>query len=170
MMVRYDKLYHSESHHEMNAGNYILSHVEEIVRIFNSPVPVKTDIHVDNIVLSAKNLSTPGIIINELITNSMKYVFDNLDEGLISLSLKAKDNRVTVVYSDNGPGIPESVDFGTSTGFGLDLVKMLAEQLNGTPVIVDKEMRSFMKRYLCLAGILLFSTGLYPEQNPKTKK
>jgi PAS domain S-box-containing protein len=132
MMVMYDKLYRSESHHEMNINDYLPSLVDEIIRIFDSRIPVKTDIHVDDVVLSAKVLSTLGIIINELITNSMKYAFGTLKEGLISLSMTMNDNTVIVVYRDNGPGLPESVDFDNSTGFGMQLIGMLVNQLGGS--------------------------------------
>jgi len=131
MMVMYDKLYRSESHHEMNINDYLPSLIDEIIRIFDSRIPVKTDTTVDDVVLSAKALSALGIIINELITNSMKYAFDTLDEGLISLSLTHKNNKVTVVYRDNGPGLPESINFEDSTGFGMQLIAMLINQLGG---------------------------------------
>ena len=131
MMVMYDKLYRSENHHEMNVNDYLPSLIDEIIRIFDSRIPVKTDINVDDIVLSAKALSALGIIINELITNSMKYAFDYMDEGLIFLSLTVQEKQVIVIYSDNGPGIPESVDFDNSTGFGMQLIGMLVQQLGG---------------------------------------
>jgi len=131
MMVMYDKLYRSENHYEMNVSDYLPSLIDEIIRIFDSRIPVKKDIHVDDVVLSAKALSALGIIINELITNSMKYAFGNVSEGLISLSLTKNDSRVTVVYRDNGPGFPESVDFENSTGFGMQLIAMLINQLGG---------------------------------------
>ena len=137
MMVLYDKLYRSENHHEINVNYYLPSHVEEIVRIFDSPIPLKTEIQVEDIVLNAKTLSALGIIINELITNSMKYAFTNVSEGLISLSLKGQDNKVTVAYSDNGPGLPESVNFENSTGFGMQLINMLVQQLEGT-ISIDR--------------------------------
>lgn len=131
MMVLYDTLYRSDNHKEMKVNDYLPSFINEIIRIFGSPIPVKTDISVDDVVLSSKVLSTLGIIINELITNSMKYAFNTLSEGLISLSLTEKDKRVTVVYRDNGPGLPESVNFENSTGFGMKLIGMLAQQLGG---------------------------------------
>ncbi len=131
MMVMYDKLYRSENHYEMNVSDYLPSLIDEIIRIFDSRIPVKKDIHVDDVVLSAKALSSLGIIINELITNSMKYAFGNVSEGLISLSLREKDDKVTVFYSDNGPGLPESVNFDNSTGFGMQLIAMLINQLGG---------------------------------------
>lgn len=131
MMLLYDKLYRSETHHEIDANSYLPQLIHEITGIFEPPVPVKTDINIENLVLSARVLSSLGIMINELITNSMKYAFNNLNEGLIFLSLSVKDNLVTVVYRDNGPGIPESISPENSTGFGMELINMLVKQLQG---------------------------------------
>ena len=131
MMVLYDKLYRAEDQHEMNVNDYLPALVDEIISIFDSRIPVKTDINVDDIVLSAKVISTLGIIINELITNSMKYAFNSTNEGLIVLLFTEKENKVAIVYRDNGPGIPESVNFENSTGFGMQLIGMLVNQLGG---------------------------------------
>ena len=147
MMVMYDKLYRAEDQHEMNVNDYLPSLVDEIIKIFDSRIPVKAEINVDDIVLSAKALSALGIIINELITNSMKYAFDHLNEGLISLSLRVKENQVTVVYSDNGPGIPESVDFDNSTGFGMQLIGILVQQLGGSIKIERDEGTRFILEF-----------------------
>jgi len=73
-----------------------------------------------------------GIIINELITNIMKYAFIGKSEGLISVSATSPDRMVSISISDDGNGMPDSVDFINSTGFGLQLVHALTLQLEGT--------------------------------------
>jgi two-component sensor histidine kinase len=61
----------------------------------------------------------------------MKYAFDGMAEGHILVSVKLGSGRVTLIVQDDGKGIPETVDIGCSTGFGLMLVKELTKQLNG---------------------------------------
>ncbi|MBI9106460.1 MAG: sensor histidine kinase [Spirochaetales bacterium] len=73
-----------------------------------------------------------GIIINELLTNIMKYAFIGKEDGVITVSATLEDRRVSFIIDDNGCGIPESVNFENSTGFGLVLVGTLAEQLNAS--------------------------------------
>jgi two-component sensor histidine kinase len=147
MMLLYDKLYQSENINELNIKDYIPPMIEEITGIFDPRIPVKRKIIVDDIVLNAGTISALGIIINELITNSMKYAFDNVSEGLIHLEVTQKDNEVTVIYQDNGPGLPESFSFDDSEGFGMQLIKMLVQQIKGTIEIKKGESGRIIIRF-----------------------
>ncbi len=71
-------------------------------------------------------------------TNIMKYAFTGRTENTICVTAEAKENRVTLVIADNGNGMPDSVDFGKSTGFGLVLVNGLTLQLGGT-IRIERE-------------------------------
>lgn len=132
MLVLYDKLYQSASFHDLPVNEYIPVLIDQIVRNFPNSGSVKIESSIDNFSLSPKILSTVGMILNELITNTMKYAFMEKETGSISVTAKCTGNRVTLTIQDNGPGIPESVDFENSTGFGLMLVKILTQQLDGS--------------------------------------
>jgi len=82
--------------------------------------------------LSSKVLSSLGIIINEMITNSMKYAFREAADARIGISSVCRDRRLTIVYSDNGVGLPASVDFENAPGFGMQLIGLLVQQIQGT--------------------------------------
>jgi len=60
-----------------------------------------------------------------------KYAFTDSDNGLIVVSATKNSEQVTIFVQDDGIGIPESVSFDNSTGFGLQLVYALAQQLEG---------------------------------------
>ncbi|MCX6556738.1 MAG: PAS domain S-box protein [Candidatus Aminicenantes bacterium] len=132
MVVLYDKLYQSVGFDEVMAKNYLKSLVEEIVANFPDRTKVKVVTHIADFVLNARKLQPLGIIINELLTNIMKYAFTDRSDGSIMVSAEAKDNRVILAISDNGIGMPETVDFENSAGFGLKLVRMLTKQIDGT--------------------------------------
>lgn len=132
MMVLYDKLYQSDNINEAAAGTYLPDLVEQIVLNFPNSRSVKIETNIDDFVLEVKHLSPLGIIINELVTNIMKYAFKGRESGIITVSAMLKNNFVTLVIQDNGIGIPESVSLEKSTGFGFSLVNMLTDQLNGT--------------------------------------
>jgi two-component system, chemotaxis family, CheB/CheR fusion protein len=70
--------------------------------------------------------------VNELLTNAMKYAFTGRENGVIKVSASLKDSRATLVFQDNGNGVPESVDIEKSTGFGLELIGILTKQLGGS--------------------------------------
>ncbi len=81
--------------------------------------------------MDSKRVQSVGIIINELLTNIMKYAFEKRESGLIEVSATKVKGHVAISVRDNGIGMPESVSFEKTTGFGLQLVQALAQQLNG---------------------------------------
>ncbi|MCW7463363.1 PAS domain S-box protein [Leptospira limi] len=131
MIVLYDKLYHSETDNSVSIQDYFPSICTEIVSIFPKNVEVKLDILQDTIELNAKLLSSVGIILNELITNSMKHAFAETSMPEIQLRIFKSQNLLFLEYSDNGAGIPESISFQNTPGFGLQLIGMLVEQIEG---------------------------------------
>ncbi len=132
MMVLYDKLYCSVDFHRISIREYIAPLVDEVVGNFPNKAIVKIEKYIDDFMLDAKKSSSLGIIINEVLTNIMKYAFTGRDNGKITVSARAVDGLATIVIEDDGNGIPESVDVAASRGFGLQLVDMLAKQLRGT--------------------------------------
>ncbi|MCX7023865.1 MAG: PAS domain S-box protein [Spirochaetes bacterium] len=131
MMVLYDKLFQSASFNDISLEKYLPALMDEIVANFPNSTSVRIEKRIQDFVLDAKRLQLLGIIINELLTNIMKYAFTGRDEGLIAVSATIADSHVSIIIQDNGNGMPGSVSFENSAGFGLMLVKMLTEQLEG---------------------------------------
>jgi PAS domain S-box-containing protein len=136
MMVLYEKLYHASNFQELPIKEYFSSLIDDIISNFPNRTIVKIEKNIDDFIVSSKILFSFGIIINELLTNIMKYAFTGRDNGIITLSASLEGSRVSIIIQDNGNGIPESVDFENSTGFGLMLVGMLTKQIGGTIRIV----------------------------------
>jgi two-component sensor histidine kinase len=112
--------------------DYLPSLIEEIVRQFDNGGEVSLETGLDDIVLDPKLLSSIGIIINELVTNAMKYAFKGRPDRKLIVSARRRDDRVTLTFEDNGVGLPESVSIENSTGFGMQLVGMMIQQIRGT--------------------------------------
>jgi two-component sensor histidine kinase len=73
------------------------------------------------------------LIINELISNSLKHAFPAGKEGEIRINLRSdNDNKFTLIISDNGVGFPKDLDFRNTETLGLQLVMTLVKQLRGT--------------------------------------
>ena len=95
-----------------------------------------------NVQFSAKIKSIPvdleksypiGLVINELLSNSLKYAFPDGHEGKINITGELEENTVKLVVSDTGVGIPQEFDWRTTDSLGLQLVRSLVEeQLQGT--------------------------------------
>ncbi len=135
MMALYDKLYLSPNYNELSVKEYIPTLVQQIMENFPDSNSVKIEKNIDDFILDSKRLSTLGILINELLTNIMKYAFKKKAGGVITISIRLKGNCVSVTIQDNGIGMPETIDVGHSPGFGLTLVGLLAKQLDGTITI-----------------------------------
>ncbi len=131
MMVLYDKLYRSENFNDVSARDYLTSLIDEIIINFPNHDIIEVDKQIDDFVIEVKKLVPLGIIINELITNIMKYAFSGRDSGSVSISASKRGDNIIMIVRDNGVGIPEDINFNSSTGFGLQLVGMLADQLGG---------------------------------------
>ncbi len=131
MYVLYEKLYRSSNFNEVSLVDYIPALIDEVLDIFPNSSIVMVETHIDPVAVDTKIVSTLGIIINELITNSMKYAFTNRTEGKLTVTLQEQDDSLRLIVQDDGPGLSESIDFENSNGFGLMLVGNLAKQLRG---------------------------------------
>ncbi len=147
MSVLYDKLYRSEHTASVSLKEYFPDLIYEIVGIFPLKKSVKIKTGIDDIVLEAKILSILGILVNEIITNAMKYAFTGRSDGVISVTASKAGNIILITIADNGAGIPEGITFENSTGFGMQLVGMLTEQLNGSIKIERGEGTKFLLEF-----------------------
>ena len=85
---------------------------------------------VDDIQLSLDETVPTGLMINEIISNSLKHAFPNGRNGTISLSIKKHKHKIKMVLADDGVGIKEKVELDKAESFGMLLISLLATQLN----------------------------------------
>jgi len=132
MGLLYDKLYKASDFTNLSVKEYLPALVDEVIANFPNANNVKVEILADDFVLDAKRLQPLGLIINELLTNIMKYAFYGREAGLITVSATNVAGHISITVQDDGIGMPESVSFENSSGFGLQLVHALTQQLKGT--------------------------------------
>ncbi|MCH8317011.1 MAG: PAS domain S-box protein [Bacteroidetes bacterium] len=106
-----------------------------IVNIFDSfninTNDIKLELDNDHVELEISDSIPSALIINELVTNSLKYAFPNGKKGKIFVSCKSSKNNVQLIVRDNGIGLPDHVNFRKPESVGLQLVNDLSYQLNG---------------------------------------
>ncbi len=130
MALLYEKLYESARFSEASMADYLPSLVRDVVANYAHAADVRVETDVADVRLDAKRLQALGILVNELVSNSMKHAFKGRPSGLVFLRAGIEGGRVTVVVGDDGPGMPDPATDGASGGgFGLTLVSLLAEQL-----------------------------------------
>jgi two-component sensor histidine kinase len=131
----HEKLYHAGSFYNINLREYISELAQHILEAYvASERQVKVSVNVENVKLDIERVISCGLIINELLSNSLKYAFPGKAGGEISISLSyLRTGVVELVYKDNGVGIPEELDVRSAPTLGMQLIFNLAEkQLDGT--------------------------------------
>ncbi|MBN1501876.1 MAG: transporter substrate-binding domain-containing protein [Spirochaetes bacterium] len=131
MIMLYERLYVTENYRELPVKDYLDSLIFEIISGYPGSRKIKIENHIENFVLNLNVLTPLGIIINELITNIMKYAFRNMENGIIKTYARLDGSKLFLSIHDNGLGIPDEIELKKSSGFGLTLVGMLVEQLGG---------------------------------------
>jgi len=131
MGVLYDKLYRSENVTSVSMKEYLPALVSDIHDNFPNKDSVEVAIEVGDFRLSASKTMALGLIVNELVTNSMKHAFAGISRGKISISASLTGGSATIIVSDNGVGMPEFSALNPSKGFGMELIEGLVAQLDG---------------------------------------
>lgn len=134
MALIHEKLYQSSSLAQIDCHEYITTLVQYLFRSYQvQKQGITFRVKVNQSSLSIA-LATPfGLIVNELVSNSLKYAFTETVGGQIFISLQEpKQGQFTLMISDNGKGLPKSLDFRDTNTLGLQLVCRLTKQLNGT--------------------------------------
>ncbi|HET7838335.1 MAG TPA: histidine kinase dimerization/phosphoacceptor domain -containing protein [Rectinemataceae bacterium] len=145
MEILYDKLYSSPNPASLSLRDYLPALVQEIVGVFPERARLRVVTSVEDIEVGAKLISNLGFIVNELVTNSMKYAFAEGEDGLVSLRVwRLAGDRVALRIEDSGPGLPETVSLEDSPGFGLQLVGLLVKQIGGTVAVGRGKGTSFL--------------------------
>lgn len=91
---------------------------------------------VDGISLGVENAISLGLIINELVTNSLKYAFPENREGIIEMALHREQDQVRLTIIDNGVGVAAAEKRADSTSYGTSLIQLLTEKLKGSKRIL----------------------------------
>ncbi|WP_420264773.1 histidine kinase dimerization/phosphoacceptor domain -containing protein [Candidatus Magnetominusculus dajiuhuensis] len=136
MALIHDKLYKSTNMSKLNFSEYIQDLMAELYATYEhyiSSVALKVDIDPDLDI--DIDIAIPcGLIINELITNSIKYAFPNRHDGVIRVSFARHENgKYAFSVGDNGVGCPAGINFKTTRSLGLQLVNdLITRKLKGT--------------------------------------
>jgi len=134
MALIHEKLYQSQSLARVNFGEYIKSLSTDLVRSYQKTFNgVELNIQAEEIFLELDQAIPCGLILNELMTNALKYAFPNGRSGTIHIELHDEPGRLlSLRVADNGVGLPVDLDILNTKSLGLQLVNSLVNQLEGT--------------------------------------
>lgn len=144
MALIHEQLYQSENLARINFAEYIQNITSQLFNSYSSPASTITlNLDLQEVNLEIETAIPCGLIINELVTNSLKHAFKNRKAGKICISLNQNSENVALSISDDGVGFDiEKINITDS--LGLKLVKTLVNQLEGSLEIRSREGSSFL--------------------------
>jgi PAS domain S-box-containing protein len=136
MAIIHEKLYDSQDFAHVNISDYVKTLIEELYSTYlNNKEDINLKIDVEDIILEMETAIPLGLLVNELVSNSMKYAFSNIqnvEKNEIYIELKKEENNYKLIVKDNGKGLPDDFKFQKAETLGLKLINSLADQIDGT--------------------------------------
>jgi len=131
MSIIHQKLYQEKEPSNINIKDYLKDLIHELVSLSNRNVPIRIELIANDEYADLKTIVPFGLLINELVANSIKHAFKGNDDDLIRIELKSSNDKkcLNFSYSDNGEWREPKKD---NSGFGLELIDILTEQLDGS--------------------------------------
>ncbi len=135
MALIHETLYRTKQFSTVDMGVYLTTLVGQVAGSYRSPRPFETVIDADGIVLDITRATPCGLIVNELVTNSIKYAFPRSFDCMkergtpcsIRVLLKKNNGEYILRVSDNGIGLPAAFDVHTTQSLGLKMALFLAK-------------------------------------------
>ena len=127
----HDKLYRSTDLASVQIGDYVSSLVHGLVGSYSANnQSIDVVVSANGISFDLERAVPCALIVNELVTNALKYAFPDRKEGTITVSfMKIAGGRYRMEVRDNGVGLPESLNLASAESFGFRIVKVIAGQL-----------------------------------------
>lgn len=131
MAMVHEQLYRSKNLGSVDAKNYLENLLTQCRSSHAMKADIQTKIDVDAITFGIDTAIPYGLLVNEIVTNAIKHAFPERKKGEILVSLREKNNVITLIIKDDGIGLPQTIDMTEINTLGLSLVTSLVDQLNG---------------------------------------
>jgi PAS domain S-box-containing protein len=153
MALIHEELYKAKDFSKINFEQYVqnlTNYLYQSYRIHSTSIEIDVEAH--EILLDIETAIPLGLIINELVSNSLKYAFNSkyLKENICKISVKMEqqeDNNYELIISDTGVGISDKIDFRQTESLGMQLIVSLTEQLDGTIELNKEEGTKFIIKF-----------------------
>ena len=131
MAMIHKKLYQENDLEKVNINEYLEELINNLKFSFDTSSKVAVNMDVTQAEFNMDKAIPVGLILNELITNSFKYAFENIEKPILDIKLIQNQDQFELTISDNGKAIDQMESIEQSESFGLRLVNLLVNQLNG---------------------------------------
>ncbi|OPY26096.1 MAG: putative diguanylate cyclase [Methanocella sp. PtaU1.Bin125] len=132
MALIHEKLYQSRDISRIDFAGYVRSLTSYLMHSYATGQRVNVVVDIENVLLGIDTAIPCGLIINELVSNSFKYAFQDGRPGELRIGLAREGDLYVLTVGDNGVGLPPGLDYLNTRSLGLQLVNTLVSQLEGT--------------------------------------
>jgi PAS domain S-box-containing protein len=139
-------LYISPNIGKLDVVDYVQNLVTSILISYQiEPGKISLETNIDAVNLDVDQAIGCGLVINELLSNSLKHAFPGQKKGKITIELRNIDNDIEMLIQDNGVGLPDNLDWSNTDSLGLSLVyDLVTEQLEGS-ITVERDHGTVFK-------------------------
>ncbi|HLP12016.1 MAG TPA: histidine kinase dimerization/phosphoacceptor domain -containing protein [Flavobacteriales bacterium] len=148
MAIIHTKFYESKDFSKIDLADYVQHLVKDLIHTYNVNKKIELVCNINSIQMGIDTVIPVGLILNEIISNSLKYAFNNVDAGVVEISLRRnlQTGEYEMIVGDNGLGFDkEKFEHTDNSSLGFELIKILSEQLNGTVALVNHKPGTWYK-------------------------
>jgi PAS domain S-box-containing protein len=127
----HETLYQSQNIATIDFGEYIKKLCKQLFQTYYAETRIDLNINMKNIYLNIDTAIPCGLIINEIVVNSLKYAFPEYGKGNITITIQQEDNLYQLTVADDGIGMPQDMDPDHTNTLGLKLIYSLTTQIDG---------------------------------------
>ena len=131
MSMIHQKLYQSDDIRTIDISLYLTEFIQYLSESFGPPAHIRIQSHIEPLKLDVSHAVPLGLIINETVTNSIKYAFPFGMRGAITIELSQIDSQVQLIVADDGIGLSHDPMHTNTRSLGMQLIKGLTRDLNG---------------------------------------
>lgn len=131
MAMIHERLYQSQDLAHIDFGTYLISLVENLFSSYVVKGSIKSHIEVENVIIDVNTAIPLGLIVNEIVSNSIKHAFPGDLDGMITIKMEDDRENYILTVGDNGVGFPENLDYQNTSSLGMQLINSLSNQING---------------------------------------
>lgn len=129
----YDLLYRSDEIKEVRLDQYLEKMCRSLIDSYSSEAArVSLRLDMDEARIQVKSAIPVGLVVNEIITNSLKYAFPDGRAGTVGVILRSAPEALSLMVQDDGVGLPEGFNRKESKGMGSLLIELMVRQLRGS--------------------------------------
>ena len=134
MAFIHESLYQTKDFSSINFSEYVVNLSHNLIHSYaNFDHEIKLNLDIQNVFLNLDLAIPCGLIINEIVSNALKYAFiDNSEGGEITIRMYIQEDDLILIIGDNGIGLSSDIDYRNTESLGLQLVVTLTDQLNGS--------------------------------------